>query len=215
MPFVVRSLGWGCMCPDYYIGVSPNTQEGPWISVIAPDDFPVSDTKGYSLIVTGVFTGDSVEEDFRNEDGEPEEWLYKMPEFKIHNWKENRMDYDVPAPKVILNKSQPEGTKILGSWKLNDLYVNSEKRNIDTSQLIVWDFTPDRKLTSSITSSEEPMRWHTTKDSIFITDSEFPDEKIIGTWKVEEVLLTLDLVMNDKSKRRLIFRRKTGILETQ
>jgi|GEM_PF-2501336 len=101
MPFAVRTLGWGCMCPDNYIGISPNVQEGPWIAPKAPKNFPVSDTIGYSLIVTGYFTGKWKEKDFRNKDGEPQEWLYKMPEFNIISWRENKLGYETPPPKVI------------------------------------------------------------------------------------------------------------------
>jgi len=101
MPFVVRTLGWGCMCPDYFIGVSPNVQEGPWISPIVPRKFPVSDTVGYSLIVTGHFTGKWVEIDLRNGEEEPDEWLYTVPEFKIRRWKANEVDYSVFPPRII------------------------------------------------------------------------------------------------------------------
>jgi hypothetical protein len=101
MPFVVRTLGWGCMCPDNYIGISPNVQDGPWIAPKAAKNFPVSDTIGYSLIVTGYFTGKYIVEDLRNKDKEPEDYLYKMPEFKILTWRENTLGYDSPPPKII------------------------------------------------------------------------------------------------------------------
>ncbi|HLP13432.1 MAG TPA: hypothetical protein VK177_15955 [Flavobacteriales bacterium] len=101
MPFVVRSTGWGCLCPIHYIGVSAGTNDGPWVMPIEPKKFPQNDSLGHSLIVTGYFTGKIVEQDMRNEDGEPEEWLYKIPEFKILSWKENKQDYEVEAPKVI------------------------------------------------------------------------------------------------------------------
>ncbi len=103
MPFVVRSLGWGCLCPDHYIGVSPFTQEGPFIHPVSPANFPVSDRDGHSLVVTGFFTGKWVEEDYRDENGEPEEWLYKLPEFKILSWRRNEMDYEIFPPRIIEN----------------------------------------------------------------------------------------------------------------
>jgi hypothetical protein len=101
MPFVVRCTGWGCICPDHYIGVSSSTQEGPWIAPISPKKCPVVDRNGYSLIVTGYFTGKIIELDYRDKEGEPAEWLYKVPEFKILSWKENDLGYDVFAPRVI------------------------------------------------------------------------------------------------------------------
>jgi hypothetical protein len=101
MPFVVRCTGWGCACPDYYIGVAPSVQDGPFISAKAPEGFPDVDSKGYSLIVTGYFTGKIVKVDLRGKYG-PEEELYHIPQFKVLSWKENTLDYDVPAPHVII-----------------------------------------------------------------------------------------------------------------
>jgi hypothetical protein len=103
MPFVVRSTGWGCKCPDSYIGVSPRLGDGPWVWPIKPKKFPEVDSVGHSLIVQGYFTGKWVEQDLRLENGEPAEWLYKMPEFKITAWRENKLDYDVPAPFILKN----------------------------------------------------------------------------------------------------------------
>lgn len=104
MPFVVRSLGWGCMCPDHYLGVSPFVQEGPFIHPLVPDNFPVSDHDGHSLIVRGYFTGRHVDEDFRDENGEPEEWLYTLPEFKIESWEKNDQEYEVAAPFILTER---------------------------------------------------------------------------------------------------------------
>ena len=101
MPFVVRTTGWGCMCPDSYIGVSSMMNDGPWVLPIKPKKFPTVDSIGYSLVVQGFFTGKIVEQDLRGENGEPEEWLYKMPEFKITAWRKNKLEYEVPAPFVM------------------------------------------------------------------------------------------------------------------
>lgn len=101
MPMVVRSTGWGCECPVHYIGVSSTTNDGPWISAVAPKKFPTMDETGHSLVAVGYFTGKIIEQDMRGPNGEPEEWLYKTPEFKIISFEENKKDYDVDAPKVI------------------------------------------------------------------------------------------------------------------
>jgi hypothetical protein len=101
MPMVVRSTGWGCQCPLHYIGISPLVGDGPWIAPKAPKGFPVSNSQGSSLVVTGYFTGKWITEDLRNKDGEPAEWLYKMPEFKVLTWKKNELDYQVPIPHVV------------------------------------------------------------------------------------------------------------------
>ena len=101
MPFVVRSTGWGCICPDYYIGISPLVAEGPWVFPLTPDNFPVSDSVGHSLIVKGYFTGKNRELDLRTNKDDPAEWLFKMPEFKIISWKENKQGYEAPPPRVV------------------------------------------------------------------------------------------------------------------
>lgn len=93
MVMAVRTLAWGCRCPDHYVGISPNNQEGPFISPIIPDNFPVSDTIGYSLIVEGYFTGNIIDLDLRTSEDEPEEWFYHIPEFKVTKWKMNKKGY--------------------------------------------------------------------------------------------------------------------------
>lgn len=101
MPFVVRSLAWGCLCPDHYIGVGTGVQEGPFIHPKVPKKFPKSNENGHSLIVRGYFTGEYVEEDFRNENGEPAEWLYIIPEFVVTEWEVNKLEYEVPFPCIL------------------------------------------------------------------------------------------------------------------
>jgi hypothetical protein len=101
MPLVVRSTGWGCRCPDTYIGASASTQEGPWVWVEARAGFPKVDRKGHPLHVQGRFTGEMHTQDLRNPDGEPEEWEYTMPVFKVTRWRKNPAYEDTPAPRVI------------------------------------------------------------------------------------------------------------------
>jgi hypothetical protein len=105
-PMVVRSLGWGCRCPEYYMGVSPNVAEGPWIAAFKSKGKPLPQMSefGSSLIVKGYFTGVYKEIDLRNEDGEPEEWLYIVPEFKVLSYKINKMPDDGPAPAIVKKK---------------------------------------------------------------------------------------------------------------
>jgi len=101
-PMVVRPV-WGARCPKHYMGVNTGTVEGPWIKPIAPKGFPVSknDDKGHSLIVVGYFTGKHITEDLRYGEGQPESWVYTMPEFKIKSWRRNELDYKVGGPKVL------------------------------------------------------------------------------------------------------------------
>ena len=204
MPFAVRSLGWGCLCPDHYIGISPHSQEGPWIGAITPDEFPASNRNGHSLIVTGKFTGNWVEEDFRDENGEPEEWLYKMPEFKIISWKENELDYNSPPPKVI-----SQNKEIIGSWNLVKIEVDGVEKKDSIAKVVIWDFRVDSTVHASVPKDnyEGSMNWVTKGDSIFINDKEFPNEHIIGTWHINDDTLNFHFIMNNKSSRRMVFAR--------
>jgi hypothetical protein len=100
-PMAVRTKAWGCRCPFHYIGISTNTVEGPWMSPILPKGFPVSDEKGYSLIVKGFFTGKQVIKDYRKKADEPKDWVYTLPEFKVLSWRKNELDYEVDPPKIL------------------------------------------------------------------------------------------------------------------
>jgi hypothetical protein len=33
IPIVHKSDGWGCVCPDYYLGTDPMVGQGPWLDV--------------------------------------------------------------------------------------------------------------------------------------------------------------------------------------
>jgi hypothetical protein len=94
MVMAVRTLAWGCKCPDHYMGVSSNNQEGPFISPTYPNSLPLSDTIGYSLIVEGYFTGNIIDQDMRDSEDEPEEWFYHLQEFTITKWTKNKKGYD-------------------------------------------------------------------------------------------------------------------------
>lgn len=101
IPFVVRTLAWGCICPDNYMGVYPNTQEGPWIYPVYSKKLPSPNQNGYSFIATGYFTGTIKELDLRSNESDPEEWLYKVPEFKIISLRKNKNGEGTLAPKII------------------------------------------------------------------------------------------------------------------
>ncbi len=101
MPLVVRTKAWGCRCPDNYIGVGANVKECSWIFPIAKKKLPSPDEKGYSLVVTGYFTGKWKVMDLRANEKEPEEWIYTVAEFNIISWKMNTQEYKVDAPKVV------------------------------------------------------------------------------------------------------------------
>ncbi len=107
MPLSVRSAAWGCKCPDSYIGESPNTQEGPWIFVLAPAGFPKVDSAGHALIVEGYFTGKFKTQDLRNPDGNPAEWLYRIPRFRVKSWRDNPSYGEALPPRVLPQNRWP------------------------------------------------------------------------------------------------------------
>lgn len=103
IPLAVRSLSWGCICPDHYIGYSPDVQEGPWIFPTGKKKLPKSDQFGHSLTVTGYFTGKMITKDLRRSKEEPEEWIYTMPEFIVTEWNINTDESETlpPPPKPV------------------------------------------------------------------------------------------------------------------
>ena len=100
-PFAVRSIAWGCRCPDYYLAESTNVAEGPWVQPVHPEKLPKKDEEGHSLMVKGYFTGKIIKIDLRYENKEPKEWLYKVPEFKIISWHYNKEDWQGLIPKIV------------------------------------------------------------------------------------------------------------------
>ena len=82
-PLVRKSTGWGCICPDYYIGLSTATTGGDtWVEprFTRPLARP---SRNVIVIAEGYFTGRRLTRDLRNSSGEPEEWLYKVWEFRV------------------------------------------------------------------------------------------------------------------------------------
>ena len=95
MPFVVRTTGWGCTCPKYYIGTDPLSGTGFWLMPITPKKFPVSDSLGHSLIVEGYFTGKMMK--FAGDDND----VLLVPQFKITSWQANESGDNTDAPEVL------------------------------------------------------------------------------------------------------------------
>lgn len=100
LPLVVRSGGWGCDCPETYIGVHTNYNEGfPWLKIITKADFPKMNEKGHSLIAKGNFTGNILEEK-----SNPDEETYTLYEFEVISWEENTKGEDVNKPMIVSSK---------------------------------------------------------------------------------------------------------------
>ena len=141
MPYVIRSLGWGCECPYYFIGTNPDMQDGIFIDPIAPRQMPYEPNQfGYRYIVKGYFTGIIKSKTY----GEKE---YKLPQFRILEFEKNIKGSLADAPKVIkteksntsedmISEDKKPTHKIVGKWKLtklrnqelmfNDFYVFQE-----------------------------------------------------------------------------------------
>jgi hypothetical protein len=82
-PLVRKSAGWGCICPEYYVGLSTGTTGGStWVEprFTRPLARP---SRNVILIAEGYFTGRRLTRDLRDGAGEPEEWVYKLWEFRV------------------------------------------------------------------------------------------------------------------------------------
>lgn len=120
IPFVVRSLGWGCDCPYYFLGSSVGTLDGFWLSPISTNKLPKINKLGHRLVLTGYFTGKLITQKF-----EYGETVKNMPQFEIQKIKFLKPNEDAPAPKIVsTNKSiGKKSTKkmnypeLLGTWK--------------------------------------------------------------------------------------------------
>lgn len=100
IPLVVRSTGWGDMYPSYIMGSISKFQNVP---VVAPfgKKLPEPDIDGHLFIAKGKFTGKFIEIDLRNDSGEPEEWLYVIPEFRITKLNPVMSGKEMPAPRIL------------------------------------------------------------------------------------------------------------------
>ena len=114
-PFVRLSDGWGCICPEYYVGLS-TANAGPqlWIEprfARTTLRFP----KNTIVLAEGYFTGRRPRRDLRSRPEEPKELIYTHWEFRVTRVQlisDNHDFYDETSPKnraVVL--SSPVGSK--------------------------------------------------------------------------------------------------------
>lgn len=83
IPLVRRSDGWGCICPEYYIGLSTGTAGGEtWIEPRF-DRPSLRLRKNTVVLAEGYFTGRRPRRDLRSNREEPEEWIYRLWEFRV------------------------------------------------------------------------------------------------------------------------------------
>ncbi len=100
-PLVRKSAGWGCICPEYYIGLSTGTTGGStWVEprFTRPLARPM---RNMVVIAEGYFTGRRLTRDMRDASGEPEEWIYQVWEFRVTRVRllpESHEFYDEESP---------------------------------------------------------------------------------------------------------------------
>jgi hypothetical protein len=100
IPLAYQSTGWGCRCPQNYVGGSPDEHAGgnTWLSVVNDSGGPLPEPPsemvedgdesyernlGQVLSVDGYFDGETVEEDLREGPDGPEEWVYQLHVFHV------------------------------------------------------------------------------------------------------------------------------------
>ena len=94
IPIAYRSMGWGCPCPDVYIGTGTDAAEGPWISLSktskgSPGAY--NERWGTVVIAEGRFTGKRLIIDLRDGPDGPEEYRYEALEFEA--WRMHRFNH--------------------------------------------------------------------------------------------------------------------------
>lgn len=107
LPVALRGQGWGCQCPSAYVGASANEAvPGPWLSLNFKNlDGPEAGVEGATFLAEGRLTGATEQEDLRNEDGEPEEWLYTLQVFEVERFAATDFDGDAIA-RVVLTAAE-------------------------------------------------------------------------------------------------------------
>jgi hypothetical protein len=110
-PLVRKSAGWGCICPEYYIGLSAGTTGGgAWVEprFARPLARP---TRNMIVIAEGYFTGRRLTRDLRDRSGEPEEWIYQVWEFRVTRVRPLPEGHEVYDEESPLNRVAVLGRK--------------------------------------------------------------------------------------------------------
>ena len=89
VPVVWRSMGWGCPCPEVFLGLSTNMSTGPWLKVsfaegVAP---PTPPPTGLVVVADGHFTGGTTPLDLQPEGEAIPEFLYTLTDFHVTAWR--------------------------------------------------------------------------------------------------------------------------------
>lgn len=112
VPLVHRSDGWGCICPEYYIGLSTGTTGSEtWIEPRFEQP-NLRLRKNTIVLAEGYFTGSRPRHDLRSSREEPEEWIYRLWEFHVTRVRKLPDDHEfyneeAPENRVVLLPSSP------------------------------------------------------------------------------------------------------------
>lgn len=105
IPIAFASMGWGCRCPDRYIGTTSNSAEGPWLSLSGASvglPYKYSERLGTVAVAEGHFTGRRVKQDLREGKDDPQEWLYHPFEFTALRFRRFRDTREADAKLHVL-----------------------------------------------------------------------------------------------------------------
>lgn len=101
IPIVQRSQGWGCRCPENFLGTNVGSYGGKsWLALAtAPGaKLPEARRTGWVQIAEGYFTGATEKLDYSKECGGCKDWIYTLYKFQVERTR--------PAPK------ETEGLKV-------------------------------------------------------------------------------------------------------
>jgi len=90
IPVTFRSQGWGCPCPDVFVGTSTNIfTTGPWLSLtyaegLAPPEPP---REGLVVVAEGHFTGKRSTLDLQPTGEQIPDYVYALQGFEVSAWR--------------------------------------------------------------------------------------------------------------------------------
>lgn len=120
VPLTRRSDGWGCSCPDYYIGIDPTTHDDDaktWVEPVLSQsaELPEPDAPrkseeefpGYVVTIEGYFTGKIKRLDLRGRGG-PKEWLYKLWDLQVLRVRRESSTRAERSLKIVLSGAEAQ-----------------------------------------------------------------------------------------------------------
>jgi hypothetical protein len=98
IPIVQRSQGWGCQCPDNFLGTNVGSYGGKsWLALATGPGvtLPAANRLGWVQIAEGYFTGATEKLDYSKDCGGCKDWIYTLYKFQVERAR--------PAPKETAN----------------------------------------------------------------------------------------------------------------